>query len=112
MYGRAEIDIKFPTPIPVHITYQTAFVDEHGNLQFRDDVYGRDQRTLVALKNEDRKVADLAIENRSTSTNYSRPAVRLPDGYGPSGPSFFERLFGAPAAAPQPPQRRRSVSAR
>ena len=32
MYGRSEIDIRFPTPIPVHITYQTAFVDEHGKL--------------------------------------------------------------------------------
>ena len=28
MYGRSEIDIKFPTPIPVNITYQTAFVDK------------------------------------------------------------------------------------
>ena len=35
MYGRSEIDIKFPTPIPVHITYQTAFVDDAGKLQIR-----------------------------------------------------------------------------
>ena len=33
MYGRSEIDLKFPTPIPVHITYQTAFVDDAGKLQ-------------------------------------------------------------------------------
>jgi hypothetical protein len=31
MYGRSEIDIKFPTPIPVNITYQTAFVDDAGS---------------------------------------------------------------------------------
>ena len=28
MYGSSEIDLKFPTPIPVNITYQTAFVDD------------------------------------------------------------------------------------
>ena len=44
MYGRSEIDLKFPTPIPVNITYQTAFVDDAGKLQFRKDVYGRDAR--------------------------------------------------------------------
>ena len=42
MYGRSEIDIRFPTPIPVHITYQTAFVDDAGQLQIREDLYGRD----------------------------------------------------------------------
>ena len=42
MYGRSEIDLKFPTPIPVNITYQTAFVDDAGKLQMRKDVYGRD----------------------------------------------------------------------
>ena len=42
MYGHSEIDLRFTTPIPVHITYQTAFVDEDGNLQIREDIYGRD----------------------------------------------------------------------
>jgi murein L,D-transpeptidase YcbB/YkuD len=28
MYGSGEVDLKFPTPIPVNITYQTAFVDD------------------------------------------------------------------------------------
>ncbi|MFX4662471.1 hypothetical protein ABTA70_20335, partial [Acinetobacter baumannii] len=42
MYGHSEIDLKFPTPIPVNITYQTAFVDDAGKLQLRKDIYGRD----------------------------------------------------------------------
>jgi murein L,D-transpeptidase YcbB/YkuD len=29
--------------IPVHFSYWTAWVDEHGTTHFRDDIYGRDQ---------------------------------------------------------------------
>ena len=97
MYGRSEIDIRFPTPIPVHITYQTAFVDEAGQLQIREDLYGRDARLLTALK-EDRRQAEIPIAR--VQTNQGRPPVRLPPGYGndswSSGPSFFDRLFGNP----------------
>ena len=50
MYGHSEIDIKFPTPIPVNITYQTAFVDDAGKLQIRKDVYGRDATMLALLR--------------------------------------------------------------
>ena len=38
---RVEIDLK--NKIPVHIIYLTSWVDEHGELQFRDDIYGYDK---------------------------------------------------------------------
>jgi murein L,D-transpeptidase YcbB/YkuD len=50
MYGSEEININFPNPLPVHITYQTAFVDSGGNLVIRDDIYGIDARVEAALK--------------------------------------------------------------
>lgn len=31
-----------PTPLPVHILYFTSWVDQYGQLQFRDDIYGLD----------------------------------------------------------------------
>src|SRR5439155_5628072 len=46
MFGTAEVDIRFPQPIPVHITYQTASVDESGRLVVREDIYGRDSQVL------------------------------------------------------------------
>jgi len=36
--------------MPVYLTYLTAFVDDDGALQFRDDPYGIDARLAVALK--------------------------------------------------------------
>ncbi len=49
----SEIDIQFPTFVPVNLTYQTAFVDDDGKLQFRDDIYGRD-KALIAHPQERR----------------------------------------------------------
>ncbi|MVT51698.1 L,D-transpeptidase family protein [Bradyrhizobium yuanmingense] len=109
MYGKSEIDLKFPTPIPVNITYQTAFVDEAGKLQFRKDVYGRDAVMINVLKNNRGKDLEAVVAHSQPS--YSRPATTLPagvavanngSGFGSSGPNFFERLFGAPTQAVPP----------
>ena len=40
-YGR-ESRINLETHLPVHITYQTAWVTADGRAQFRNDIYGRD----------------------------------------------------------------------
>ncbi len=37
--------VKLSKPVPVVITYYTAWVDENGALHFRDDVYGHDKLT-------------------------------------------------------------------
>ena len=111
MYGKGEIDLKFPTPIPVNITYQTAFVDDAGKLQFRKDVYGRDATMLALLRNGRSK--DLENMVAHSQPSYGHPNTTLPAGVSfasdNSGPSFFERLFGGgtPAAAPghRPPRR-------
>ncbi len=77
MFGPNEVDIQFPTFIPVHLTYQTAFVDDSGKLQFRDDIYGRDRQVLALLKGDERKVADIPIERKENVVR--RQALALPD---------------------------------
>ena len=114
MYGRSEIDIKFPTAIPVNITYQTAFVDDSGKLQLRKDIYGRDAAMLSVMKNTRSKDLENVVAHSNPS--YTRPSrssvpsnVAYNSDYGSSGPSFFERLFGGPSPAPaagRGPQRR------
>ena len=47
--GRQTI-VGLETPIPVHLTYQTAFAEPRGRTQFRRDVYGRDMRIFAALQ--------------------------------------------------------------
>jgi len=107
MYGRSEIDLKFPTPIPVNITYQTAFVDDAGKLQIRKDIYGRDAVMLGLLKNGRNK--DLEVMVSHAQPNYARPRDTLPPGVNfasdntySSGPNFFERLFGGPSQMTPP----------
>jgi murein L,D-transpeptidase YcbB/YkuD len=76
MFGRDERDITFVNPIPVHLTYQTTFVDQSGLLQLREDVYGRDTPTITILKSEDRKYAYLPVEH--TERPRSRQVAHLP----------------------------------
>jgi murein L,D-transpeptidase YcbB/YkuD len=42
MAGEETQTIDLVEPVPVHIVYWTAFVEEDGTIQFRDDVYGID----------------------------------------------------------------------
>lgn len=59
-FPRTEIDriieqgreqtVSLPRPIPVHLLYWTVWVDDTGTLQFRDDIYGRDQPVLQELR--------------------------------------------------------------
>lgn len=105
MYGGSEININLNTPIPVHITYQTAFVDDSGKLQIREDIYGRDAALLAILKDENqRRNADTAIERREIA---EKPAVaRLPQREESSFFSFFTRRDPAPEPAPRAANRR------
>lgn len=45
--------VPLPHSIPVDIVYWTAYVDEDGTVEFRNDIYGRDQRLDEALVSRD-----------------------------------------------------------
>jgi murein L,D-transpeptidase YcbB/YkuD len=44
-------------PYPVHIEYRTAWVDDNGLVNFREDIYGYDKKQLAQLKPVDQKIA-------------------------------------------------------
>ena len=90
MYGRTEQDIEVrQAQIWVHLTYQTAFVDDAGKLQIRRDVYGLDGRTLAAIRTE-RGVIEQPSERRQEqemAAGSGRRSARNSRG-------FFAPLFG------------------
>jgi murein L,D-transpeptidase YcbB/YkuD len=108
MFGNGEQDLQLqPTPIWVHLTYQTAFVDNTGKLQTRRDVYNLDSRTLAAIRSA-RGVIEPTPERRredlvasGSTPRRSAPAVRNgamsqsmvspTPGYARPFPSFFYR---------------------
>jgi murein L,D-transpeptidase YcbB/YkuD len=49
LVGGPQTQVNLTKPIPVHITYFTAWVDDSGKLQVRPDVYGHDARMEKAL---------------------------------------------------------------
>ena len=49
MVGGGERTIHLPQHLPIHIEYFTAWVDETGRLQLRDDIYGYSARVRAAL---------------------------------------------------------------
>src|SRR6516162_4381133 len=117
MFGSSETDIQFPTFIPVNLTYQTAFVDDAGKLELREDVYGRDRALLAILKGTERKVADVPVDHKVDISH--REVMAIPDeptwfggrgyyrgggrGYYQGGGNFFSGLFGGGFYSPPVP---------
>jgi L,D-transpeptidase YcbB len=60
LYGGVERNITLKNPIPVYLTYQTAFIDVAGKLQTRPDIYGLDKVIAESLK-RDSSSADIPI---------------------------------------------------
>jgi murein L,D-transpeptidase YcbB/YkuD len=98
MFGTKETDIRFPKPIPVHLTYQSAFVDDAGKLQIRRDVYNIDSRTIAALKSERAMVFAQGERPREVAPGSSNQRRAQPRTV-----SFFEQIFGG--GRPTPPRR-------
>ena len=97
MFGHDERTFKLLNRPMVHLTYQTAFVDD-GKLVLRDDIYGFDGRINAILHSDERHVADVAPPQdpkRDLATMKSNQEilrrVERREALNPFG--FFERLF-------------------
>ena len=44
MNGTEELYVTIKNPVPVFVGYFTAWVDSKGEINFRDDIYGHDQK--------------------------------------------------------------------
>jgi murein L,D-transpeptidase YcbB/YkuD len=60
MNSGKEQTVKLNNPVPVAITYYTAWVDRNGQLNFRDDVYKHDDRTARMMFTNSASRGDVA----------------------------------------------------
>jgi murein L,D-transpeptidase YcbB/YkuD len=97
MFGTAEQDLQLqPTQVWVHLTYQTAFVDNAGKLQLRRDVYNLDSRTLAAIKSE-RSNVDSAPERKQEQVTASGPGASRSARPARTGANFQSMFYEAPS---------------
>ncbi|MFZ0391661.1 MAG: L,D-transpeptidase family protein [Calditrichia bacterium] len=54
MHKDEPVNVHLPEKIPVHIIYQTAWVNENGILNFREDIYGHDKKQIEALEQKEK----------------------------------------------------------
>jgi len=98
MFGQEEKVFKLEKQPKVHLTYQTAFVDDAGKLEFRDDIYGFDARINSIMHSDERRVADVAPPKdpkRDLDTMRSNQEIlaRVERREANNPFVFFERLF-------------------
>ena len=98
MFGKAEKTFKLVNHPTVHLTYQTAFVDDAGKLQIRDDIYGFDARIHNIMHSDERRVAEIAPppdpkRDADTAKSNQEILMRVERREAANPLHFFERLF-------------------
>jgi murein L,D-transpeptidase YcbB/YkuD len=106
MFGTAEQNLQLqPTPVWVHLTYQTAFVDSAGKLQMRRDIYNLDSRTLAAMKSGRggfESAPERKRDHELIASNQRRSAPPAPVAQPARSGSFFQSMFSPPGAYGRP----------
>ena len=98
LVGHEEKIFKMVNKPMVHLTYQTAYVDDGGKLVLRDDIYGFDARIKAILHSDERRIADVAPPQdpkRELATAKSNQEIlrRVERREAQNPMVFFERLF-------------------
>ncbi|HEY1114111.1 MAG TPA: L,D-transpeptidase family protein, partial [Chitinophagaceae bacterium] len=72
--GKEQV-VKLNNPVPVAITYYTAWVDRDGKMNFRNDVYQHDDRTAKMMFTNAAQRRDIATGTQgSDSATTAQPA--------------------------------------
>jgi murein L,D-transpeptidase YcbB/YkuD len=89
-YVRRGGEIRLDTPIPVHVTYFTAVVDDAGKVAHHGDLYGLDRRVASALEG---RTVNLAVSSAETGPAPKRQAASRTRTKS-SNPDLLDFLFG------------------
>jgi len=98
LFGQEEKQFKLTNRPMVHLTYQSAYVDDVGKLVIREDLYGFDSRIHAILNSDERRIADVpppVDPKRDLATFKSNQEilrrVERREAHNPF--AFFERIF-------------------
>ena len=92
-WGSRNTTVKLKNPVPVHLTYFTAEVDEDGEILTHRDVYRHDKRIMAALKGE--YVAPTIQPKPSYSAQRRKRLRELEERRRRQPQNIFEALFGS-----------------
>jgi murein L,D-transpeptidase YcbB/YkuD len=99
-FGKEEYTYRLINRPQVHLTYQTAYVDDAGKLVIRDDLYGFDARIHAIMHSDERRIADVAPpqdpkrEATTATAKSNQEILRRVERREASNPfAFFEQLF-------------------
>ena len=77
-YVRRGGEIKLTNPIPVHITYFTAVVDDAGKLHYRPDIYALDGRVASKLEGQTVNIATASVDKSDAPKPEATPTGEAP----------------------------------
>ena len=88
--GPPDNDVALDHPIPVHVTYFTAWVEDNGQLKTFPDVYGHQKRIILGLEGRWSEI----VKNRDhllPPDAGEQPVARNPDDWGDNDQPQFRR---------------------
>jgi L,D-transpeptidase YcbB len=92
--GGRTSDITLSTPVPVHLTYFTASVDDAGKLNMHGDIYGMDSRVASALAGKSVALAAVKVDNGSPKPAQKRQVTASAQQPAEKAWTPFAGLFG------------------
>ena len=101
-YVRRGGEIKLTTPIPVHVTYFTAVVDDAGKTHYRPDIYALDSRVASKLEGQNINLVTSSVDKPdATEKSAAEPpparqakARTKQKAAAPQSSNLFSAIFG------------------
>lgn len=91
--GQPNQEIRLTQPVPVHVTYFTAWVDPAGNLKLVNDIYNHESKVQLGLEGKAHLIPKPTVEKPTPGLLERRPVQLAPRGSGADDGNWMKKLF-------------------